>query len=125
MRQRQKEDANELAKERVERLFYLAEEVAAGGDLKHADRYVEMAWAIKLKFRVRLSSYQKRLFCRKCLKFLASPKRGRYRTIKGVLEIKCLDCGESRRYPMSSRSSQAKQASPVRSSQRVSQAKPR
>jgi len=104
MRQRQKEEANELAKERVERLFYLAEEAAANGDLKHADRYVQMAWAIKLKFRVRLSSYQKRLFCRKCLKFLASEAIGRYRTIKGVLEIKCLACGETKRYPITSAS---------------------
>ena len=116
MKQRQKEESNEIARERIERLFSLAEKAATEGDLKHADRYIQMVWAIKLKFRVRLSSYQKRLFCRQCLKFLAGTT-GRYRTIKGILEIKCLNCGETRRYPMQLRSSQAKRVSRGKPSQ--------
>jgi len=100
MKPRQKEEANEIAKERIDKLFAMAEKAAASGDLKHSDRYIEMAWAIKLKFRVRLTAYQKKLFCRKCLKFLANPKRGRYRTVKGVLEVKCLGCGYVRRMPL-------------------------
>jgi ribonuclease P protein subunit RPR2 len=109
MRQKQKEEANEIAKERIDRLFSLAEKAATAGDLERADRYVEMAWRIKLKFRARLSSAQKRLFCRKCLKFLADSKRGRYRTIKGVLEVKCLSCGETRRIPLKRKAPAKKQ----------------
>ena len=101
MRQKQKEEANEIAKERIDRLFSLAEKAAAAGDLKRADRYVEMAWRIKLKFRARLINYQKRLFCRKCLKFLADGKRGKYRTLNKQLVITCLNCGEVRRLPLS------------------------
>lgn len=100
MRQKQKEEANEIAKERIDRLFSLAEKAAAAGDLKRADRYVEMAWRIKLKFRARLTNYQKRLFCRKCLKFLADGKTGKYRTEKGNLVIRCLGCGDVQRVPL-------------------------
>jgi ribonuclease P protein subunit RPR2 len=121
MRTRQKEEANDIAKERVDLLFSMAEKAAASGELETADRYVQMAWKIKLKFRVRLSSYQKRLFCRKCLKFLAGTT-GRYRTIKGVLKIKCLNCGGTRRYPIPSGSSQAQKTSREK---QISQAKPR
>ncbi len=116
MKQRQKEESNEIARERIEQLFSLAEKAATEGDLKHADRYIQMAWAIKLKFRVRLSSYQKRLFCKKCLKFLASGETGRYRTIKGMLEIKCLNCGETKRYPLTS-ASRVKRTSQGKASQ--------
>ena len=100
MRPRQKEEASDIAKERVERLFSLAEKAAAEGDLTHADRYIEMAWNIKLKFRLRLTAYQKKLFCRRCQKFLAAGKTGRYRTEKGILVVTCLACGYSRRTPM-------------------------
>ncbi len=108
MRQRQKEEASDIAKERVERLFSLAEKAATEGDLAHADRYIEMAWNIKLKFRLRLTAYQKKLFCRKCRKFLAAGKTGRYRTEKGVLVVTCINCGYSRRTPMKARSIKAR-----------------
>lgn len=101
MRQRQKEEANELAKERIDILFKTAEKAAEEGDFVQANSCVEMAWKIKLKFRVRLDSYQKRLFCRKCLKFLADGTTGRYRTEKGWLVVKCLNCGDVRRFPLS------------------------
>ncbi len=100
MKQRQKEEANEIAKERIDKLFVMAEKAAAEGDFAHADRYVEMAWKIKLKFRIRLTSYQKRLFCRKCLKFLADGKTGRYRTLNKQLVITCLSCKETKRIPL-------------------------
>lgn len=108
MRPRQKEEASDIAKERVERLFSLAERAAAEGELAHADRYVQMAWNIKLKFRLRLSDYQKKLFCRKCRKFLAAGKTGRYRTEKGVLVVTCISCGYSRRTPMKKKSIKAR-----------------
>jgi len=100
MRRKQKEEALEIAKERVEKLFEMAEKAAAEGDFGAADRYVEMAWKIKLKFRLKLTDYQKRLFCRKCLKFLADGKTGRYRTEDKQLVITCLKCGNARRYPL-------------------------
>ena len=100
MRKRQKEEANEIAKDRIERLFFLAEKAAVESDFDSADRYVEMAWKIKLKFRIRLTSYQKRLFCKKCLKFLVDGKTGRYRTEKGHLIIECKNCGDIRRIPI-------------------------
>lgn len=100
MKARQKIEASEIARERVDKLFAMAEKAAAECDFDHATRYVEMAWNIKLKFRIRLTSYQKRLFCKKCLKFLADGKTGRYRTEKKQLVITCLNCGDVRRMPL-------------------------
>lgn len=100
MKRKQKEEAKRIAKERVDKLFEMAERAAAANDFRSADRYVEMAWDIKLKFRIALTKHQKQLFCRRCLKFLADGKTGRYRTEKGQLVITCLNCGSARRYPL-------------------------
>lgn len=100
MRGKQKEEAQAIAKERVEKLFKEAEAAAAKGDLDSANRYIEMAWKIKLKFRIKLTNYQKKLFCRKCLKFLADGKTGKYRTEDKSLVIRCLQCGAVRRVPL-------------------------
>ncbi len=100
MRRKQKEQAIEIAQERVDRLFEMAEKAAAEGDFQSADRYVEMAWGIKQKFRIKLNDYQKRLFCRKCRSFLAEGDTGRYRTEGGMAVVTCLKCGNVRRYPL-------------------------
>jgi ribonuclease P protein subunit RPR2 len=100
MKRKQKEEASAIARERVEKLFAMAEKAAVEGNLDMADRYIQMAWKIKLKFRLRLTREQKRLFCRKCLKFLAEGKTGRYRTEKGTLVIECLNCGDVQRVPL-------------------------
>ena len=102
MKKKQKEEANKIAKERVDKLFDLAEKAAVDGEPERADRYIEMAWKIKLKFRLKLTKEQKRLFCRKCLKFLLEGKTGRYRTQEGTLIIECLNCGEIQRIPLKS-----------------------
>jgi len=100
MRRKQKEEANEIARERVEKLLEQAEKAATEGDLESANRYVEMAWKIKLKFRIRLTKYQKRLFCKKCLKFLLEGKTGTYRTENKQLVIRCGGCGDVKRVPL-------------------------
>lgn len=115
MRRKQKEEAGDIAEERIARLFELAEKAAKEGDIAHANRYVELAWKIKLKFRAKLSPYQKRLFCRKCLKFLGDGKTGRYRAVKGSLEVKCLGCGYTRKYTLKPKAAK-KSASVVKDS---------
>jgi ribonuclease P protein subunit RPR2 len=100
MKRRQKEEANEIARERIEKLFRMAEEAAIAGDLESASRYIEMLWNIKLKFRIRLTKEQKRLFCKKCLTFLVDGKSGRYRTEDKNLVITCLRCGNVTRIPL-------------------------
>lgn len=118
MRKKQKEEASDIAGERINRLFELAEKAAKEGDIAHANRYVELAWKIKLKFRAKLSPYQKRLFCRKCLKFLADGKTGRYRAVKGVMEVKCLGCGYTRKYLLKPKAGKVR-ASVVKDSSRA------
>jgi ribonuclease P protein subunit RPR2 len=101
MKRQNKEQTEKIAEERVNILFGLAEKAASEGDFDSADRYVAMFWKIKLKTQLKLTDYQKRLFCRKCLKFLANGKTGRYRTEDKKLIITCLNCGNVRRYPFS------------------------
>ncbi|MBN2518465.1 MAG: ribonuclease P [Candidatus Altiarchaeota archaeon] len=95
-----KEDAKELAEERIERLLETAETAAADQDLELANTCIEKAWAIKLKFRIRMRPDQKKLFCKKCLRFLADGKTGRFRTRDKKLTITCLNCGYVSRVPM-------------------------
>ena len=101
MKRKQKDEASVIAKERVEKLFSLAEKAAIDSDMEHANRYIEMAWKIKLKFRLRLSKEQKRLFCKKCLSFLADGKTGSYRTENKQLVIRCNNCENVTRIPLS------------------------
>ncbi len=55
----------EIAEERIRKLFLLAEK-----NSKYADRYLEIALKIQQKARVKLTGEQKKLFCKKCKKFL-------------------------------------------------------
>jgi len=100
MKRKQKEEANQIAKERVEKLFDQAEKAAAQGEFESANRYIKMAWNIKLKFQLRLNSYQKKLFCKKCLAFLIDGKTGKYRTENKELVITCQNCGDVKRIPL-------------------------
>jgi ribonuclease P protein subunit RPR2 len=77
----------------------MAEKAAVDGEPETADRYIEMAWKIKLKFRLKLKPEQKRLFCRKCLKFLAGDS-GSFRTESKELVISCKNCGDVQRIPL-------------------------
>ena len=95
-----KDENREIARSRVLRLLELAEASAVAGNLERAHDYVSNAWKIKLKFRLRLPTEQKRLFCKECLSFLLDGKTARVRVKNGVLSIACLKCGDIKRIPI-------------------------
>jgi ribonuclease P protein subunit RPR2 len=88
-----------VARERVERLFELADEVHEE-DPERAARYVERAREIAKSERVRLPSHLKRRYCDSCGAYLVPGKnaRVRLRSDRGHVSVRCLECGATERY---------------------------
>jgi ribonuclease P protein subunit RPR2 len=88
-----------LARERIERLFELADEVH-GDDPERATRYVERAREISTSERVRIPSHLKRRFCGSCGAHLVpgDNARVRLRPQDEHVVVRCLDCGATERY---------------------------
>jgi len=102
MRRRSKKPEWQLkiAKERINRLFELAEK-----ELKkypeRSRRYVELARKIGLRYNIRLSKERKRSFCKKCNTLLYIGKTAKLldKKLPGLKVIKCLNCGEIKKIP--------------------------
>ena len=89
-----------IGKERIERLFSLAEkEFHSHPERSH--RYVQLARKIAMRYNIRLPSATKRLYCRKCYKYLKPSINCRVRTSAGqkAVIVTCLECGHVMRHP--------------------------
>lgn len=94
----QTDEFKELAAERIERLFGIAEGIfKARPEL--ADRYVRAAWRLKTKYNLRLPKNFKLKFCRKCLSFWSPGASCRVRVQSGRVIVTCLRCGRITRLP--------------------------
>jgi len=91
-------DAKGIARERIERLFELAEQEARGDRQPMAKRYVSLALRIGERHKVRTG--HKRTYCSKCHAFFVPPKNVRVRTSRGRVSITCLECGSVSRVPL-------------------------
>ncbi|HII07933.1 MAG TPA: ribonuclease P [Methanotrichaceae archaeon] len=89
--------ARDLARQRIERLFVLAEEEHVLHP-ERSDRYVALARKMGMRMRVRIPRRLKRRICKGCRCYL-SPERTRLRLRDGVLTVTCTECGEQMRYP--------------------------
>ncbi|MEM1981357.1 MAG: hypothetical protein QXF66_01495 [Candidatus Hadarchaeales archaeon] len=97
-----REDNRTIALERIERLLQLAEEVWSA-DRTLSKRYVELAWKLKLKYRVKLPSHLREKFCRKCRTLLKPGVSCRVRVRSGRVVKVCLTCGHAVRIPLGGR----------------------
>jgi ribonuclease P protein subunit RPR2 len=86
------------AKERIAGLFKQAEEVF-GKDEKLADRYVELARKISMRFKVRIPKELKKRFCKHCYTYLVPGKNCRVRTHEGKVVYYCQKCKKFMRFP--------------------------
>ncbi len=96
---REKEHQRKVASERVDVLLSLAEKFAKDRP-ERARRYVELAWEIAKKHRVRLGK-RKRRFCRKCFTYWTAGTL-RVRLVHNpypMVVYRCLVCGEEYRFP--------------------------
>ncbi|RLF36002.1 MAG: hypothetical protein DRN03_04240 [Thermoplasmata archaeon] len=89
-----------IARERIDRLFELALEEALSHNFKRADRYVEIARDIGMKYLVRIPRKYNLFFCKKCYRFLLPGKTAKVRINRGKLVITCNYCSFIRRIPL-------------------------
>ena len=93
-----KKTQKNIAKEHLEALFKEAKKISKSNH-SLADRYVTLARKISAKSKVRIPKKYKKLFCKKCCKYLIPGKTLRARTKKGKLIYYCLNCKHITRYP--------------------------
>ncbi|MCX6815120.1 MAG: ribonuclease P [Candidatus Aenigmarchaeota archaeon] len=89
-----------IGRERIERLFSLAEkEFAKNPSRSH--RYVSLARKIAMRYNIRLPPGLKRFYCKKCYKYLRPSINCRVRTSarQRAVIITCLECGHVMRHP--------------------------
>lgn len=80
-----------IAKERIKKLFEQAVEMFST-DSKLSDRYIELARKIAMKYKVKLTSAQKRMFCKHCYSFLMPGKNCTVRLTGKTITYSCKKC---------------------------------
>lgn len=87
-----------IALERIKILFSQAEEAARADEVERANRYVELARKIGMKYNVPLPSEYKRRVCKNCYSYLYPGVTCRVRLRKGKMITVCSRCGTVNRY---------------------------
>ncbi|HEX17117.1 MAG TPA: hypothetical protein ENG60_01695 [Thermoplasmatales archaeon] len=90
----------QIARRRIKELFELAKDEARKGRLDRADRYVEIARKIGMRYLVRIPKEYRLLFCKRCHKFLLPGVNCRVRINRKKLVIFCYNCKGYRRIPL-------------------------
>ena len=93
----------QIAKERMGLLMVQADRAALAGRMEMADRYVDMARRIGMRYNVRLPRALRRRFCRGCYRYLHPGVTSRTRFKRGRLVTTCLRCGHISRIPLARR----------------------
>lgn len=99
-RRRRRAWIRDMARQRIERLFELAEQEFAEHP-ERSNRYVELARRISMRNRVRIPPYLKRRMCRECYSYLVPGANARTR-LHGrgrYIVTTCLECGHQMRRP--------------------------
>ena len=107
--QKKPSDNIRIAKEHIAKLLDQAK-LAAKDKPALANRYVTMARKIAMKFKIRMTSEQKRLFCPHCYKFLLPGKTLRVRVHEQRVIYYCLHCKKFWRKPIRSSAKSGTQA---------------
>ncbi len=89
----------QIAKERIEILFDMAEKQALKGRQDRANRYVQLARKIGMRYNVRIPREYRMRYCRKCDSFLLPGENAKYRLNNGKISVTCLNCGHIYRHP--------------------------
>lgn len=99
--------AKDLAMERIQRLFELAD-AEYSSNSNRSDSYVSLARKIGMRYLVRFPRELKVRYCKKCESYLVPGNNCRIRLKGRYMTITCLKCGDIKRYiyhpPMASES---------------------
>jgi len=90
----------QIALSRIKRLFLMAENKAHSGNLSIANRYVEIARKLSMKYLVPIPKEFKHRFCKHCYCFLYPYVNSRFRVTRGKLIIYCNNCKKYTRIPL-------------------------
>ncbi len=96
---RRKRKQEDLALQRIERLFEFADTAARKGQEQRSRRYLELARTIGMRYRVRIPRQLKARICRRCHALLIPGRTARIRLRGDYLSTTCLSCGEQMRRP--------------------------
>ena len=96
-----------IARTRIHRLLSLAEQYALSNRLNLANRYVEIARKISMRYLVPIPEEYKRSFCKHCYNYLLPGVTSRIRINRGKLVIYCLKCKKYTRMPLKDKRKQA------------------
>lgn len=90
--------AEEIARERIDILFEEAERQFEERP-ERANRYVELARRIAMRFNLALPEEYRRSFCGACHSYLKPGANAQVRVEEGVRRTTCGECGEVNRLP--------------------------
>jgi ribonuclease P protein subunit RPR2 len=96
---RKKSQEKRIAQERIETLFDMAGKEALKKNWTRANRYVDLARTIGMRYNVTPGPELRRKFCRGCGTFLLPPATARIRVGSGKVVCTCLKCGRVTRFP--------------------------
>ncbi len=85
--------------ERIDRLFTLAREAVVDGEHVRAREYVRLARRIAERNRCGVPREFERKTCDGCDVYLRAGLTSRVRLQPGHVVVRCLECGETGRYP--------------------------
>ena len=97
----------QIAEERIEILFDEAKKRITGKDglellkenrIKYANRYVQLARKIAMRYNIKLPTDYRRMFCKKCKRYLYPGITSQTRVKNGVVKVKCGQCGKVSEY---------------------------
>jgi len=93
----------QIARERIDLLMREADLAALAGKMEYADRYVDMARRVGMRYNVRVPTTYRRRFCRGCYRYLQPGISSRTRLSRGRVVTTCLRCGHVSRIPLGNR----------------------
>jgi ribonuclease P protein subunit RPR2 len=93
----------QIARERIDILMIEADQAALAGKLEHADRFVDLARRVGMRYNVRVPTSYRRRFCRGCYRYLQPGASSRTRLGRGRVVTTCLRCGHVSRIPTGQR----------------------
>lgn len=92
-----------IAKERMDLLMQQADLAALDGKMDLADRYVDLARRVGMRYNVRFRPEHRRKFCKACYRYLLPGSTSRTRLNRGRSVTTCLRCGHVMRHPLEER----------------------
>lgn len=94
-----KKEQRRIAEERIEILFEQAK-TSFKDSPSLSNRYITLARKLSMKYKVSIPKKYKKLFCKKCYKFLQPGKTLRTRIKNKTLVYYCTNCNYIKRYPL-------------------------